>query len=149
MIFRPNVAAIVTRHDGKILLCERREPRGSWQFPQGGVETGETARDALHRELLEETGLPPETYQILERREGYQYAFPDGRTKKGFHGQIQTYFLVRGLVNPMPVSLTGDDPEFLDWKWIQPADFQMAWLPAFKRKVYHQVFKDFFSLSLY
>jgi bis(5'-nucleosidyl)-tetraphosphatase len=34
-----------------------RNPRAKWEFPKGGMETGETARDTAAREFLEETGL--------------------------------------------------------------------------------------------
>jgi bis(5'-nucleosidyl)-tetraphosphatase len=34
-----------------------RNPRAKWEFPKGGMEAGETARDTAAREFLEETGL--------------------------------------------------------------------------------------------
>jgi 8-oxo-dGTP pyrophosphatase MutT (NUDIX family) len=59
--YRPNVAAIVQRHDGKILIGERSDVPGAWQFPQGGVKKSETVEQALARELKEEISLEPGT----------------------------------------------------------------------------------------
>src|SRR5689334_381169 len=55
--YRPNVAGILRNRDGKILICERIHVRNAWQFPQGGVDEGETLEEALVRELWEEIGL--------------------------------------------------------------------------------------------
>jgi hypothetical protein len=41
-----------------------------------------------------------------------------------------------------------EHPEFRAWKWIKPAEFQLAWLPEMKREVYCQVFRDFFNHAL-
>lgn len=35
---------------------------GTWQMVQGHIEAGETAYQAAHRELLEETGVAPEAF---------------------------------------------------------------------------------------
>jgi 8-oxo-dGTP pyrophosphatase MutT (NUDIX family) len=53
------VAVFVTRRNGSEVLVVHRSPiQGSyWHVVAGGVEPGETAREAAERELREETGL--------------------------------------------------------------------------------------------
>ena len=145
-IYRPNVAAIVRRSDNKILVGERSDRPGSWQFPQGGIKTRETPEEALERELFEEVGLPGGSYRILERKEPYRYLFDKGRTKEGYHGQEQIYFLVELLTGFEPRHETSE-PEFRALRWIDPAEFNIKWLPPFKRDVYRQVLNLFFGVQ--
>lgn len=56
-LFRPNAGIVVFNKEGKVLLCQRSDKAGAWQFPQGGIETGETPAEAAKRELQEETSL--------------------------------------------------------------------------------------------
>ena len=58
MKFRPNVAAVILNQRGdKILMFHRVDGRRKgWQFPQGGVDPGETEEQAMLRELNEEIG---------------------------------------------------------------------------------------------
>ncbi len=54
------VAGVIRDARGRILLARRTEGRdlsGSWEFPGGKVEPGETAEVALARELREELGI--------------------------------------------------------------------------------------------
>lgn len=66
------VGAVVRDDRGRLLLVRRaNEPgRGQWSVPGGRVEAGETARQAVVREVLEETGLvvlPDALAGIVER----------------------------------------------------------------------------------
>lgn len=57
---RPKLAAIaVVHHDTRFLLVKRKNApnAGTWGFPGGHVDLGETALAAAARELFEETGV--------------------------------------------------------------------------------------------
>lgn len=151
--YRANVAALIVNPVGCLLICERTTIPGAWQFPQGGVDFGETIEQALHREVLEEVGLGPQHYDIIDSREGYRYLYPkDARSKKlrkhGNHGQEQTYFLCHLKADAPTVNVNQRSQEFRAYRWIPPAEFDLDWLPAFKRDVYRAVMKDFFQISL-
>ena len=57
------VVAALLFDQGRLLICQR-SPHGrfpnKWEFPGGKVEPGESARDALRRELVEELGITAE-----------------------------------------------------------------------------------------
>ena len=148
--YRPNVAALIINRKGKLLICERINSDGAWQFPQGGVDAGEKNRKALSREILEEIGLPKDSYKVVEKRCGYSYLYPSQVKKKNlyFDGQVQTYYLCRLKKNAPAIDLDQKSPEFSDYKWIKPRDFKLKWLPEFKRQVYRAVMLDFFGVRL-
>ncbi|MEL6570513.1 MAG: NUDIX hydrolase [Pseudomonadota bacterium] len=52
---RPGAYAILPR-DGKVLVTYQGDPHDEIQLPGGGIDPGEGAIQALHREVFEETG---------------------------------------------------------------------------------------------
>ena len=146
---RQNVAGILARTgSGKILICERYNTPGAWQFPQGGVDGGESLEQALVRELCEEISLKAGDYTILERKGPYQYLYGGRRLVRGHHGKVQHYFLAR-LDSPVSrINVETEHPEFRNIRWILPSEFKIKWLPEMKRQVYRAVFRDFFGVTL-
>jgi putative (di)nucleoside polyphosphate hydrolase len=151
--YRSNVAALVVNRNGALLICERTTIPGAWQFPQGGVEVGESLEQALFREVLEEVGLSACHYDVVNQRDGYRYLYPEeARGKKlrkhGNHGQEQTYFLCELKSGAPEVNVKQKPAEFSAYRWILPEEFELDWLPTFKRDVYREVMRDFFRIDL-
>lgn len=57
-------AACIRDGQGRVLL-QRRRDNGQWEFPSGHQELGESATDAVRREVLEEMGLVVEPRQLI------------------------------------------------------------------------------------
>jgi putative (di)nucleoside polyphosphate hydrolase len=149
ILYRPNVGIILVNSQDEIFVAERINVPGAWQFPQGGIDEGEDAETAMFREMAEEIGVTRDKVQLLERRDGYRYAFAKGRLKYGIYGgQEQSYFRCRFLGQDSEVNLAATHQEFSQWRWIKPQEFQIQWVPKFKRVVYRQVFLDFFGQEL-
>ena len=148
---RPNVALLLLDRDDLLLVCERSRISGAWQFPQGGVDKGESLEEALLREVEEEIGLPPGSYEIERSAGGYRYFYPEGMVKKKtgwYDGQEQTYYLCRLGADAPALDLSSKSKEFTNYKWIRPEDFSIKWLPPFKHEVYREVMQDFFGVEL-
>jgi putative (di)nucleoside polyphosphate hydrolase len=149
MKYQPNVAAILRHRDGRIFIGERVADAGAWQFPQGGVDSGEGLEAAMKRELWEEIGVLPEHYRFVGAPRGpYYYLFPNGYTKRGQNGKEQHYFLCDFIAADSAINVATEHPEFRAWRWIEPANFEIAWLPPMKKDVYRSVFSDFFGIAL-
>lgn len=70
------IAEALLVSDNKVLLVRQHVQRGDivWNFPGGGVETGETPDEACVREVLEETGYRIRVVELLHERNGkYTY----------------------------------------------------------------------------
>jgi 8-oxo-dGTP diphosphatase len=61
------VGAIVMRGDSVLLVKRDKEPgKGMWSIPGGLVEIGESVKDALRREVMEECGIEVEPAELLD-----------------------------------------------------------------------------------
>jgi len=67
----PCVAAVILNSKNELLLVEKHD--GTWSLPAGIVDPGETPKEALFREVLEETGLDVSIVKVLEIFGGKQF----------------------------------------------------------------------------
>ncbi len=144
--YRPNVAAVIlsSRYP---MICEffiasRNDLKDVWQFPQGGIDEGETPKEALLRELKEEIGTN-EVEILCEYPDWLQYDFPGKIAKKmyPYDGQKQKYFLVK-LKKSAKVNLKTKHPEFESYKFVK-FDEIFDIVTYFKRPVYQKVLHYF------
>ncbi len=76
--YRQSTLAIVTNKEGKFLVVNKEAyaPDKWWSFAGGGVDEGETPRQALMRELVEE--LESDKFEVVAKsKNDYQYEWPD------------------------------------------------------------------------
>lgn len=132
-----------------LLAARRTEPawaRGMWEFPGGKVEQGETAVEALHRELAEELGvtvivgdelLGPDTSDVTGERV-WQIRAPfdvpgPGAQPSPLRFVLRLFWctLAPGSAQPEPL----EDHDELTW--LEPGSWRegVVWLPADERIV--------------
>jgi len=140
--FRPNVGIILLNANNEVWWGKRVREH-SWQFPQGGIDAGENAKEALFRELEEEIGTR-DVEIIAEYPQWLEYDFPQKIAQKmyPFDGQSQKYFLVR-LGQDAKINLATKEPEFCEFKFVSLNEV-FDYITYFKRPVYKQVL-DYFK----
>jgi putative (di)nucleoside polyphosphate hydrolase len=135
--FRAGVVTVVRDVDGKILAFERADIAGQWQLPQGGIEPGETPKQAAWRELSEETGLTKQHVRLVDEFADWTvYLWPKKMQRRERIGQAHRWFFFEPRVSSLcPVP---DGKEFSNWRWMQPADL-IEQVVDFRRAPYRQV----------
>jgi putative (di)nucleoside polyphosphate hydrolase len=144
--YRPCVGIMLVNAAGKVFAGKRIDQTvEGWQMPQGGIDDGENPREAVLRELMEETGTTKAEI-VAELPDWLTYDLPEhlvGIAFKGkFKGQKQKWFLLRFTGADSDIDLHAHEPEFSDWQW-----FDMDALPGlivpFKRPIYDAVIAGF------
>ena len=145
-VFRANVGILLIDADGLVLAGERSDHPGAWQLPQGGVDFGESAIDAWHRELVEETGLVADEVSVVaEHPDWLAYEWPEERRRKdGWIGQVQKWFVARIDPDAEPDPAKTDD-EFMAFKWMRMVDLANQVHPM-RQPIYRRLVEDFAAL---
>jgi len=147
MGYRPNVSAVILSskypEECEFFIAHRSDIKNAWQFPQGGIDEGESPLEALYRELQEEIGCN-NIEIIAEFPEWITYDFPNVISKKmyPYRGQTQKYFLVRLKDDAVIDLFTHKTPEFEEYAFVAHTELLQR-VTYFKRKVYRRVI-DYF-----
>ncbi|MBN1684615.1 MAG: RNA pyrophosphohydrolase [Gammaproteobacteria bacterium] len=147
--FRSGIAIVLLDEENHVFWAHRFQAKG-WQFPQGGLSSGETPVEAMYRELYEEIGLLPKDVEILAiSKDWLRYRLPKQMirpTEPICIGQRQKWFLLRLLSQNTNICFdTTNSPEFDQYRWVN------YWYPVkrvidFKREVYRKGLNEFSSL---
>ncbi|PIP65181.1 hypothetical protein COU77_00760 [Candidatus Peregrinibacteria bacterium CG10_big_fil_rev_8_21_14_0_10_49_16] len=101
----------------EVLLLHKPRKNDAWQLPQGGVEKGESVRDAAMRELQEEAGVMP--MRVLgESHTRYSYDFPESyRRFRADHIRGQDIHFVLAVADAC-ASISVDGHEIDQYVWV-------------------------------
>jgi putative (di)nucleoside polyphosphate hydrolase len=155
--YRPNVGVALFNAEGRVLIGRRFRDDGpeiilpglEWQMPQGGIDAEEDPRDAVMRELWEETGVKSADYLGETGWLVYEfppYSGPTSHRLAQFRGQRQKWFALRFTgaeqeIDPL-TSRNDQPPEFDSWRW-ERLDHVADLVVPFRREVYLAVAREF------
>jgi len=140
--YRFGVIGVFINEENKLLVCERSDFPGAWQFPQGGIEPGEGAIEAFYREMNEELGTSKFAI-IREGRRQVRYRFPDSidsKIAKKYCGQSLQWFLASFKEGKGP-KIEKADGEFKNFTWKTPQEV-LELIVDWKRKAYEEGFSQ-------
>ncbi|MCC7394493.1 MAG: RNA pyrophosphohydrolase [Sphingomonadaceae bacterium] len=149
--YRQGVGIMLANAAGHIFVGQRIDSRAdAWQMPQGGIDPGEVAEDALWRELWEETGVTREKAALVARgKSPHRYDLPVDLQASiwggAYRGQEQIWFLLRFLGEDADVDINACHAEFNAWQWVEPAALPNLIVP-FKRQLYADLVAEFAPL---
>lgn len=156
-LYRKNVGIVVFNSNQKVLMCARaNRPGFDWQFPQGGIEDGETPVAAAFRELQEETGITS-VEVVTTLSQPLRYDFPPDilayakKLGRPHVGQEQYWVLMYFTGHDEEINLE-THPEEIEFKAYEWVDIEEApkRIIEFKKDVYMQMtafFKPFIFKS--
>ena len=148
---RRGVGILLLNDENKVFVGKRIDnPKKFWQMPQGGINKNENFLDAAKRELEEETGV--KTVKIIkELNEWLTYYLPEeliGKIWKGkYVGQKQKWFIMKFLGKNDEINIKTENPEFLNWRWIDSSDLPKV-VVDFKVNIYKKLVEELIYLDL-
>ena len=132
-IFLNFAAAFVLNERGEILL-QKRSDALAWGLPGGAMELGESAEEAMQREVFEETGLEVRVDEFLGIYSRYFQSYPNGDQAQS----IAIFFICS--ITGGELHTVHDHEETLDLSFFKPEA-----APALFNQQSRDAFQDFLS----
>lgn len=141
--YRPNVAALIVNDDNETLILNAQGHGDYWGLPQGGIDPGESAEEAVLREVQEETSL--RGLRIVRRFSNiYKYTWSKPYTRYGYKGQSQSLFILRYSGPRDAVRLSRY--EHKAFRWVKIEDLLHKASPVHKKQ-YEIFLAKYYSIS--
>ena len=125
-----DVAVAIVFHNKKVLITRRKPGRvlgGSWEFPGGKREPGESLEDCLRRELLEELAIrvqPVMSFSVIH------HAYPDRQVT--LHPFLCTHECAHESGEPQ---LLASD----ELRWVDPSQLRSIEFPEANRRLVEEL----------
>jgi putative (di)nucleoside polyphosphate hydrolase len=120
--YRRNVVGVILNEKKEILLVSPWwSETTKWQFPQGGVDKGESDQNAILREMHEELGT--DKLEIIHYWENsYEYDWPKWyQLLRGYKGQKQSMFQLSFIGENTDIDIEMEG-ELSKWMWSTKSD---------------------------
>jgi mutator protein MutT len=134
-VMRPAAYGIV-EHDGKLLLVNTKST-GKWFFPGGAIEQGELSKDALRREIHEETGIQVEIGELFKVHESFFYYDP---WEKGFQN-ISLIYLCQPKTFTVSDAYNEERDEAEKAQWVSIDDLKPEQFQDFAGEIFEEYYQ--------
>ena len=128
--YRRTALALLVNNNGELLIAlnprvnstdSKNVDKDTYKFPQGGIEIGENAEQALKREVQEELGIDISGYEINQLNDYVSYWFINS-DKPDYEIRLHPFMI---KVDDLDInSLNVDKEEIAELKWIEPKNVE-------------------------
>lgn len=151
-LYRPCVGILIYKKNYGFWAGKRLDQfKNSWQLPQGGIDEGEMADDAMARELYEETNIT--SFKVIDKIDNWlYYDLPKDLVKNFWNGQYigqkQQWYLLEFTGDDSEINIKTKIAEFSDWGWYK-TDFILKNIVDFKLNIYQEIFNKWPERLIY
>lgn len=146
--YRRTALALLMNNNGELLIAlnprvnstdSKNVDKDTYKFPQGGIEIGESAEQALKREVQEELGIDISDYEINQLDDYVSYWFINS-DKPDYEIRLHPFII---KVEDLDInSLNVDKEEIAELKWIEPKNVEYVDL-GIRHQAYLSIMRRF------